>query len=261
MRIVTLAGTVLRLRLCASQVARTLHQNSAYREESAMCAGNGRPSKRELRLRRLVDAKNLFVLQYSTNSGWDRRQGIGIIALMRSTTSLSVHEPLADATPSTSEELDLVWQSRYKILEPQGYRPRQRYKPDWTPSWFKSERLAPSHEDYPAHWNSEVIDAYDFPECFSVEEAADFMTQAFEGIVMHRSHAAHSMFGPEEKERKVIGLEDQDKAILELSLNEHTSLSSTSIIIGIFFKKSLLDFEVSTLSHRGYEAAVPARAS
>ncbi|KAL5513771.1 hypothetical protein ACEPAH_4172 [Sanghuangporus vaninii] len=78
--------------------------------------------------------------------------------MKRITSPSEPKAPLTDASPSTNEELDLVWQSRYKVLESQDYRPRQRYKPEWTPSWLKSKRLAPSHEDHPALWNSEVID-------------------------------------------------------------------------------------------------------
>ncbi|KAL5536285.1 hypothetical protein ACEPAF_106 [Sanghuangporus sanghuang] len=272
-------------------------------------------------------------------------------------------DSLANASPLTGEEL--VWRSRYGMLESHGYRLRQRYKPDWTPSWLKSKRPAPLHEDYPAHWNSEVIDAvriaderrvflkrvaddsselrihrflsekerlkdpwnhtaplldefpedddptmiymvmpllrpYDVPEFFSVEEVVDFMRQILEGIVfMHRSMVAHrdcsdlnimmdadamypkgfhpksgimdstghrfahpkhrrdivprvryyfidfgisSMFRPEDKERKVIGLEGQDTAVPELSLSRpYDPFLVDVFILGNLFKKMFID--------------------
>ncbi|KAL5536279.1 hypothetical protein ACEPAF_100 [Sanghuangporus sanghuang] len=341
MRIVTLANTVLRLRFCASQVSRTLHQNSAYREESATHRreeslhfeifyeiGTGYTPRRRyhrsgafhyLALCTYILACHYFAEnnRNNINAEYVATRKVSIVsehcmALTKRTTSPSEpKEPLADASPSTSEELDL------------------RYKPDWTPSWLKSKRLASSHEDYPALWNSEVINSvrikdgrtvslkrvaddsselrihrfllederlkdpcnhtatlvdqfddddddptmiymvmhllrqYELPEFFAVEEVVDFMKQILGDVTfMHKSNVAHrdcsdlnimmdtdkmftkgfhpkatakrdtvprvrssfidfgisSMFGPEEKEAKVIELEDQDKAVPELSL-------------------------------------------
>lgn len=43
------------------------------------------------------------------------------------------------------------------MLESHGYRLRQRYKPDWTPSWLNSKSPPPLHEDYAAHWVSHSL--------------------------------------------------------------------------------------------------------
>ncbi|OCB92239.1 hypothetical protein A7U60_g346 [Sanghuangporus baumii] len=278
-------------------------------------------------------------------------------------SSSSPKDNLANASPLTNEEL--VWRSKYGMLESHGYHLRQRYKPDWTPSWLKSKRPAPLHEDYPAHWNSEAIDAvrikdgrrvflkrvaddsselrihrflsedgrlndpwnhtiplldefaddgdpttiymvmpllrpYDLPEFFAVEEVVDFMRQVLEGIVfMHKSNVAHrdcsdlnimmdadgifprgfhprstafdstgyrlvhpkhrrdsvppvryyfidfgisSMFKPEDKEKKVLGLEGQDHDVPELSLVEpYDPFLADVYILGHLFEAAFID--------------------
>ncbi|OCB88201.1 hypothetical protein A7U60_g4606 [Sanghuangporus baumii] len=309
MRIVTLANTVLRLRFCASQVARTLNQNSAYREESAVCAGNGVPSKRELRLRRPIDAKSLFTLQYSTKLGRDTRQGthrreeslhfeifyeigtgytprrryhrsgafhyfalctyilachyfaennrnninagyvatrkVSIVsehcmALTKRTTSPSEpKEPLADASPSTSEELDLNSEVIDSVRIKDGRTVSLKRVADDSSELrihrflLEDERLKDpcnhtatlvdqfDDDDDPTmiYMVMHLLRQYELPEFFAVEEVVDFMKQILGDVTfMHKSNVAHSMFGPEEKEAKVIELEDQDKAVPELSL-------------------------------------------
>lgn len=70
------------------------------------------------------------------------------------------NEPWAAlATSSLLTKEERLWRSRYDMLESRGYCLRQRYKPDWVPSWLKSKRPAALHEDYAAHWVSDLITA------------------------------------------------------------------------------------------------------
>ena len=38
------------------------------------------------------------------------------------------------------------------MLESHGYRLRQRYKPDWKPSWLTTKRTLALHDDFMHHW-------------------------------------------------------------------------------------------------------------
>ena len=54
-----------------------------------------------------------------------------------------------DASPLSEREV--LWRDRYNMLESHGYRLRQRYKPDWTPSWLTTKRHLVFHDDYKPH--------------------------------------------------------------------------------------------------------------
>ncbi|KAL5513766.1 hypothetical protein ACEPAH_4167 [Sanghuangporus vaninii] len=45
------------------------------------------------------------------------------------------------------------------MLESHGYRLRQRYKPDWKPSWLGTDLPVILHEDYPAYTKRDTMDA------------------------------------------------------------------------------------------------------
>ena len=49
-------------------------------------------------------------------------------------------------------EREIVWRDRYEMLESHGYRLRQRYKPDWKPSWLTTKRTLALHDDFMHHW-------------------------------------------------------------------------------------------------------------
>ncbi|KAL5513763.1 hypothetical protein ACEPAH_4164 [Sanghuangporus vaninii] len=62
-----------------------------------------------------------------------------------------------DASPLLKREI--MWRDRYTMLESHGYRLRQRYKPDWKPSWLGTKRLAFLHEDFHKRDSASSIDA------------------------------------------------------------------------------------------------------
>ncbi|KAL5513779.1 hypothetical protein ACEPAH_4180 [Sanghuangporus vaninii] len=59
----------------------------------------------------------------------------------------------------TLTEREIVWRDRYQMLESHGYRLRQRYKPDWKPSWLTTKRPLFLHDDFMEHRSVVCIDA------------------------------------------------------------------------------------------------------
>lgn len=45
------------------------------------------------------------------------------------------------------DEYEIYWRDRYTFLRSAGYTLRRRYKPDWSPSWKKTETQVFRYED------------------------------------------------------------------------------------------------------------------
>ncbi|KAL5536269.1 hypothetical protein ACEPAF_90 [Sanghuangporus sanghuang] len=71
--------------------------------------------------------------------------------------SSSSETRLDNASPLSEREI--LWRDRYNMLESHGYRLRQRYKPDWKPSWLTTKRSLVFHDDFKPHRSPVSIDA------------------------------------------------------------------------------------------------------
>ncbi|KAL5513775.1 hypothetical protein ACEPAH_4176 [Sanghuangporus vaninii] len=71
--------------------------------------------------------------------------------------TIASEAPLEHASPLTEREI--LWRDRYNMLVSHGYRLRQRYKPDWKPSWLTTKRPLPFHDDFKPHRSPISIDA------------------------------------------------------------------------------------------------------
>ncbi|RXW18388.1 hypothetical protein EST38_g7465 [Candolleomyces aberdarensis] len=102
----------------------------------------------------------------------------------------SVHEPPTD-DPAVLEEDEIVWRDRYAWLLSAGYRLRDRYNPDWKPSWIGTNKEPLTCED--AH-----------PIMFS---SVNHAVRVETGEVVVLKHVDHSKFPREIEVMKYLSSE------------------------------------------------------